>query len=103
MANTYTWTVHNCDRVLATGVITQLHYFVNGEDGTYVVQEVGSVSLAAPDAEDMVEYEDVTHAQCVSWAQAAVGGADEVAAIEARLAQKLTEKPAPVYGTGTPW
>ena len=105
MANTYTWKVGQCDRTLATGVITTLHYTVNAtdEDGTYSVGAYGSIGLEAPDAGDMVAYDDVTEAQAITWAQEALGGADKVAEIHAALDAQLTEKRTPTTGAGTPW
>ena len=105
MANTYTWKVANCDRNLADGVITTLHYTVNAtdEDGVYSVGAYGSIGLEAPDAEDMIAYDSVTEAQAVSWAQQALGGADKVAEIHAALDAQLTEKRTPTTGAGTPW
>jgi len=37
MANTYTWKVAQCDRTLADGVISALHYTVTAvtDDGVY--------------------------------------------------------------------
>ena len=105
MANTYTWKVGQCDRTLATGVITTLHYTVNAtdEDGTYSVGAYGSIGLEAPDADDMVAYDAVTEAQAITWAQEALGGADKVAEIHAALDAQLTEKRTPTTGAGTPW
>tara|TARA_Y100000022_G_scaffold111823_1_gene96528 strand:- start:492 stop:809 length:318 start_codon:yes stop_codon:yes gene_type:complete len=105
MANTYTWKVGQCDRVLETGIITTLHYTVNAtdEDGTYSVGAYGSIGLEAPDADDMVAYDDVTEAQAITWAQEALGGADKVAEIHAALDAQLTEKRTPTTGAGTPW
>ena len=105
MANTYTWKVAQCDRVLETGVITTLHYTVTAvtEDGVYTTGAYGSIALEAPDAEDMIAYDAVTESQAISWAQAAIGGADKVAEIHAALDAQLTEKRTPTTGTGTPW
>ena len=105
MANAYTWKVGQSDRTLATGVITTLHYTVNAtdEDGTYSVGAYGSIGLEAPDAGDMVAYDDVTEAQAITWAQEALGGADKVAEIHAALDAQLTEKRTPTTGAGTPW
>jgi len=105
MANTYTWKVAQCDRTLATGVITTLHYTVNAtdEDGTYTVGAYGSIGLEAPDADDMIAYDAVTEAQAITWAQEALGGADKVAEIHAALDAQLTEKRTPTTGAGTPW
>ena len=105
MANTYTWKVGNCDRNLSDGVITALHYTVTAvtEDGVYSAGAYGSIGLEAPDADDMVAYDNVTEAQAVSWVQAALGGADKVAEIHAQLDAQLTEKRTPTTGSGTPW
>tara|TARA_R100001463_G_scaffold1324_1_gene5822 strand:+ start:1752 stop:2069 length:318 start_codon:yes stop_codon:yes gene_type:complete len=105
MANTYTWTVSQCDRTLETGVITTLHYTVAAatEDGVYTAGAYGSIGLEAPDAEDMIAYDGVTEAQAVSWVQAALGGEEKVSEIHAALDAQLTEKRTPTTGAGTPW
>jgi hypothetical protein len=105
MANTYTWKVGQCDRTLADGVITTLHYTVTAvtEDGVYSAGAYGSVGLEAPDADDMIAYDDVTEAQAISWVQTAVGGEEKVAEIHAALDNQLTEKRTPTTGAGLPW
>jgi hypothetical protein len=105
MANTYTWKVGQCDRTLADGVITTLHYTVSAvtEDGVYSAGAYGSVGLEAPDADDMIAYDDVTEAQAISWVQTAVGGEEKVAEIHAALDNQLTEKRTPTTGAGLPW
>lgn len=105
MANTYTWKVANCDRNLADGVITTLHYTVSAvtEDGVYSAGAYGSIGLDAPDPEDMVAYDAVTEAQAISWLQEKLGGATKVEEIHAALDAQLTEKRTPTTGSGTPW
>ena len=105
MANTYTWKVGQCDRILQTGVITTLHYTVTAvtEDEVYSAGAYGSIGLEAPNADDMIPYDNVTEVQAISWAQAAIGGADKVAEIHAALDAQLVEKRTPTTGTGTPW
>ena len=105
MANTYTWKVGQCDRVLSSGIIQTLHYTVTAvtDDGVYSVGAYGSVGLEAPDADDMIAYDAVTEAQAITWVQEAIGGADKVAAIHEQLDAQLTEKRTPTTGSGTPW
>lgn len=105
MANTYTWKVSQCDRNLADGVITTLHYTITAtdEDGTYSVGAYGSVGLEAPDASDMIPYDNVTEAQAIGWVKSAIGGDDKVEEIQNAMAAQLTEKRTPTKGTGTPW
>jgi len=105
MANTYVWKVGQCDRTLADGMITALHYNINAtdEEGVYTVGAYGSIGLEPADPKDMIKYDDVTEAQAVSWAQAAIGGADKVASIHAALDAQLAEKKTPTKGAGVPW
>ena len=105
MANTYVWKVGQCDRTLSDGMINTLHYTVNAtdEDGTYSVGAYGSVGLKPGEADKFIAYDDVTETQAVSWAQAAIGGADKVAEIHAALDAQLVEKKTPTKGTGVPW
>ena len=105
MANTYTWKVAQCDRLLETGVINTLHYTVTAvtDDGVYSAGAYGSIGLEAPDADDMIAYDSVSEADCISWLQAALGGDEKVAEVQNALDNQLTEKRTPTTGTGTPW
>ena len=105
MANTYTWKVGQCDRTLADGVITTLHYTVAAvtEDGVYSAGAYGSIGLEAPDAETMIAYDSVTEANCIAWVKAAIGGDEKVTEIQTALDSQLTEKRTPTVGAGTPW
>lgn len=105
MANTYTWKVGQCDRNLADGMITTLHYTVSAvtEDGVYSVGAYGSVGLEPAESENMIPYDSVTEAQAISWAQAKIGGEEKVAEIHAALDAQLIEKRTPTKGSGTPW
>jgi hypothetical protein len=105
MANTYTWKVGQCDRTLSDGMINTLHYNINAtdEEGVYSVEAYGSIGLEPADPKDMIKYDDVTEAQAITWAQAAIGGADKVAEIHAALDAQLVEKKTPTKGAGLPW
>ena len=105
MANTYTWKVAQCDRTLADGVISTLHYTVTAvtDDGVYSAGAYGSIGLEAPDAETMIAYDSVSEADCISWLQAALGGDEKVTEIQTALDNQLTEKRTPTVGAGTPW
>ena len=105
MANTYTWKVGQCDRTLADGVITTLHYTVTAvtDDGVYSAGAYGSIGLEAPAAETMIAYDSVTEANCIAWVKAAIGGDDKVAEVQTALDNQLTEKRTPTVGAGTPW
>ena len=105
MANTYTWKVGQCDRTLADGMITTLHYTVSAvtEDGVYSAGAYGSIGLDPADPDDMIPYDNITEAQAISWVQEKLGGEEKVSEIHAALDNQLTEKRTPTTGTGTPW
>ena len=92
MANTYTWKVGQCDRLLGTGVISRLHYTVSAqtEDGVYSTGAYGSISLEAPAADTMIAYDSVTEANCIEWLKAALGGDEKVVELQTALDNQLT-------------
>ncbi len=105
MANTYTWEIGQCDRLLETGVISTLHYTVTAvtDDGVYSVGAYGSIGLEPPDAKTMIAYDSVTEANCIAWLHSALGGDEKIAEIQSKLDSQLTEKRTPTVGAGTPW
>ena len=50
----------------------------------------------------MIVANDVTEANAVAWAKAAMGS-DEVTSQETAVAAQITESKTPTSGTGTPW
>ena len=54
---TITWKVEELDRELADGYVYQVHYSVNGDDGTYTSRAVGSIPLEKP--ETLIPYKDL--------------------------------------------
>ena len=104
MSNTYTWNVVQCDRILSTGMINNLHYTINASDaeGTYTVGAYGSIGLKPADTKSMIPYDSVTEAETITWLQAAIGE-EKVADIYQALDNQLVEKKTPTTGTGVPW
>ena len=106
MANTYTWKVANCDRILESGMINTLHYTVTAttEDGVYSAGAYGSVGLDQPeDDADLTAYSELTESWAVAAVQAKLGGAEKVAEIEAALQAQIDVQRTPVSGSGVPW
>lgn len=105
MANTYTWNVTQCSRVLETGMITVLHFTVTAEteDGVYSKQAEGAVPLEPAEADSMIAYDKVSKEQAVVWAKSAIGDDSKIAEIYRVLDNELLEKRTPTIGVGTPW
>ena len=105
-----TWTVSTMERTLTDGdlsdVVTTLHWQLTDSetvgDVTHSGRCYGTVSLAAPDAEDFTDYADLTEADAIAWAKAAIG-ADQVTAYEEKVASQIELSKNPVNGTGVPW
>ena len=62
---TITWKVEQLDRELADGYVYQVHYSVNGNDGTYQTRAVGSIGLEKP--ETLVPFKDLTEETVIGW------------------------------------
>ena len=105
MAHSYVWRVENCERRLSDGVITSEAWRViaTTEDEQFTVDAYGSATLAEPDPDTMIPYDDVTEAQAITWAQSAIGGVDEVTRIQDALGAQLDGMQNPTDGEGLPW
>ena len=78
MANTYNWEINSMDRYptqnTLTGVVHTIHWRMRAisdqksEDGSlYTASVFGAYSLAEPDAENYIEYEDLTQSIVEGW------------------------------------
>lgn len=109
-----TWTISTMERTLTDGdlsdVVKSLHWRVTdsetvGEGDDAVVHSgrcYGTVGLEAPDADNFTAYADISEADAVAWAKAALGE-EEVTAYEASVASQIELSKNPVSGTGVPW
>ena len=105
-----TWTVSTMDRTLTDGalsdVVNVLHWECTDtetvEGATHSGRCYGVVSLAAPDADNFTAYADITAADAIAWAKAAIG-ANQVTAYEEKVASQIELSKNPVDGTGVPW
>lgn len=105
-----TWTVSTMDRTLTDGdlsdVVTVLHWQCTDsetvDDVTHSGRCYGTVSLEAPDADSFTAYADISEADAIAWAKAALGE-EQVEACEASVANQIELSKNPVSGNGVPW
>ena len=91
-------------------VVTSVHWTANdsetvGSGDSAVVHtgsSYGSIWLAEADASSFTAYADITKDNAIAWVKAALG-ADEVTAIETRIAAQITESKTPPVSSGVPW
>ena len=97
-----TWSVVCLDSTKTVGslsdVVTTVHWNASdsetvGEE-TYTGRSYGSVGLAEADSSSFIAYADIKESDAIAWAKTAIG-ADEVAAIETRIAEEITEAKTP--------
>ena len=107
---TATWTVSNMERTLTDGalsdVVTTLHWQLNDSE---TVDEIvhsgrcyGTVGLSEPDADSFTAYADISEADAIAWAKAAIGE-EQVEAYEASVASQIELSKNPVSAAGVPW
>jgi hypothetical protein len=60
------------------------------------------VGINTDDLSSFTAYDDVTEANAIAWAKAALGS-DEVTRLEEDVAAQITLSKTPVTGTGVPW
>jgi len=104
-----TWSISTLGRQLVDGehtdVVTVIHWNVAdsetvGEE-TYSGRCYGTVGLAEP-GDSFTPYADITEADAIGWCKAALGD-DEVASLEANVANQIDQQKNPKTGEGVPW
>ena len=100
------WTVSTMERTLTDGalsdVVTTLHWQVSDSDGEHHGRCYGTVGLEAPDAGSFTAYADISEADAIAWAKAAIGE-EQVTAYEASVASQIELSKNPVSAAGVPW
>ena len=109
-----TWDIAALDATKTVGslsdVVTTVHWTASdsetvGSGDSAVVHNgyiCGSVGLADADSGSFTAYADITKANAIAWAKAALGS-EEVTAIETRIATQITESKTPTKTSGVPW
>ena len=107
---TVTWTIVQLDRHPhqdgLDDVVFTAHWRAEdseevGEE-TYSGSSYGTVSFADPDPDSFTPYADITEEMAIGWTQDALGE-EEVANIEASIAQQIEDAKNPPVESGTPW
>ena len=101
-----TWDVVALDATKTVGslsdVVTTVLWTASDADGDHTGYSYGSVGLAEADTGSFTAYADITKANAIAWAKAAIGS-DEVTAIETGIANQITESKTPTKTSGVPW
>ena len=100
------WDVVQLDATKTIGslsdVVTTVHWIARDADGDHTGSAYGTVDLAEADSGSFTAYADITKANAIVWAKAALGS-DEVTAIETDIAAQITESKTPTTSSGVPW
>ena len=105
MAITKTWQVNTMERDLSDGHVNKVIYRVIGkDDDTEKDRATGEVNFVKPSSlpSDFVAYDKLDEATVLGWVKTALG-ADEVAAIEKAIEDKIAIINTPVTATGKPF
>jgi hypothetical protein len=99
---TYTWTISNMERDLATGMVTVVHYRIVATNQNYVSSTYGSVGLDAGNIDTMIPYVELDEFTVASWVADKLGP-QKVDKVQQALQNKIDLQRTPVTGTGLPW
>ena len=109
-----TWNISNLRRQISfdgkADVVTSLDWQVTDLEtvgsGDSAVEHggrvYGSIGLDTSDLSSFIAYADITEANAIAWAKAAMGD-DLVAQHEKSVADQITKSKTPTTGTGVPW
>jgi len=105
---TATWDIATLERHLPDGdtcpdgAVYTIHYTVSLEEDGETAGAYGSIGLGDPDPDNFTPYSELTKAEAISWVKSALG-AEQVASIEAALADQINAKLHPASANGVPW
>lgn len=107
MSITYTWTISQLDcypqEAGETDVVFIVHWTLSATDGTYSSSQYGTCGVSYTAGEPFTPYANLTQQQVVGWVEAALGP-DQVAAMQASLAQQIQNQiNPPVVTPPLPW
>ena len=98
-----TWKVVDMERNTADGGVVVVHWDVTEVDGDYSARNYGSTGFEYDaSSPDFVPYADLTETEVIQWVKDAMG-AEEVAAIDTRLAEDIANQKNPTEESGVPW
>ena len=102
-----TWSIVQLDYAVSldgeTDVVNNSHWqCIDADDQGNQARVYGSVGIPTDDLSNFTPYADITEAQALQWTKDALG-AEEVASIEANVADQLQLLENPTEGSGTPW
>ena len=100
-----TWKIVNTEYDLTSdhgkNLITTLHWECTDVDGDHSGRVYGSIGIPEPSG-TFIQYEKVTHENCVNWCKAIMGD-DKVKEYEDGVANQIALSKAPIRGSGKPW
>ena len=101
-----TWTIASMDRDITqdgkSDVVTNRHWRASETDSDgNTGSSYGSVGVTLG-SQSFIAYKDITEANAIAWAKAALGS-DQVTAIEASIASQIAEAKTPTTASGVSW
>lgn len=103
MSITYTWYIHELERTVADGIVSDVSFTIEAADGTYSASQRGSVTLEAPaEGDTVIPYSDLTPSVVEGWIKDVIG-TENVTALETLLQSAVDEQRAPTKAAGVPW
>ena len=100
-----TWDIAALDATKTLGglsdVVTCVHWTARDTDGDHKGYAYGAVMLAEADSGSFTAYADITKANAIAWAKAALGS-DEVTNVETNIAAQIAESQTPAKTSGVP-
>lgn len=107
MPITNTWSINRMDCYPEyegrTDVVFTAHWLLVGSDGTHVGSTYGSCGLTLDPEASFTPFADLTEEQAIGWVKDALG-AEQVAALEAGVAQQIEDQiNPPVVTPPLPW
>ena len=101
---THTWKIYDLKRVIADGVVSEVTYGCESNDGDFSTRKVGSFELeGSASDEGFVEFEDLNEADVLAWVTSNVDKSAIETSNETSITDQATFAATIEEKNGLPW
>lgn len=100
----HNWTIYNLKRTISDGVVTEVTYGCESEDGSAYTRHIGSFTITgSTEDEGFIAYDSLQSSDVIGWLDSNVDKSSIESSNSGSIADALTRQAARTTVSGLPW
>ena len=100
----HNWKIYDLKRTISDGVVTEVYYGCESENGTAYTRKVGSFTITgSAEDEGFIEYNSLQSSDVLGWLDSNVDKSSIESINSSSIAEIITKQAARTTSTGLPW